>query len=334
MSKNQKNFQQGEVVAVDLGGTHARFAIAQISDGHVTKIEEPEIFKCADYDSLASAWKDFSKRLGRPVPRRVAISIACPVTGDILKMTNNPWTIYQSRLAKNLDIDDFIIINDFAAVANAVAHLGDEHFNHLSGPNEPLPSKGNISIVGPGTGLGVALLMRMDRAHYKVVQTEGGHIGYAPEDEIEDKILRIVRKGLCRVSTERIVSGPGLVNIYTALAEIKGVKVEPKIEDRVLWTNAIEGKDELAVEAMERFCLSLGAISGDVALAHGAKALVIAGGVGRRIQNYLEKSGFADRFQAKGRFSDIMKSLPVKIITYPEPGLFGVAAAYAVKKEA
>ncbi|KMQ89072.1 glucokinase [Lasius niger] len=286
-----------KIVAVDLGGTHARFAIATIDKERVLHVEEPVTFKCAEYDSLASAWKAFEDVLGYPTPRRAGIAVACPL----------------------------------AAVAHAVAHLDEKNFRHLCGPEEPLPKHAGISIVGPGTGLGVALLIRPKGAHYQVLETEGGHVAFAPQDEIEDKILEVVRKGLCRVSSERIVSGPGLANIYKALGQIKGVEILETIDDRTLWQKALEGTDSLAREALDRFCLALGSVAGDLALAQGSSALVIGGGVGFRISHYLEKSGFAERFQAKGRFNHLMQKFPVKVITHPEPGLFGAAAAYATK---
>ncbi|QCE32288.1 glucokinase [Acetobacteraceae bacterium] len=330
MYENSEGFPC-KIVAVDIGGTHARFAIATIEKGQVLYMEEPVTFKCAEYESLASAWKAFEQQLDSPMPRKAGIAIACPLSGEILKMTNNPWIIHQSKLVQDLQLDDFVLVNDFSAVAHAVAHLDHTHFRHLCGPEENLSGHNDISIVGPGTGLGVALLLRPEGRPYQVVETEGGHVAFAPQNEIEDKILQIVRKGLCRVSSERIVSGPGLAAIYKALGEIKGVEVSDSIDNRTLWVSAVDGSDLLAREALDHFCLSLGSVAGDLVLAHGSSALVIGGGVGFRISHYLEKSGFAQRFQAKGRFENLMRKFPVKVITHPEPGLFGAAAAYATK---
>ena len=160
------------------------------------------------------------------------------------------------------------------------------------------------------------------------MECEGGHIDYAPLDGIEDAILARLRKRFRRVSVERVVSGPGLANIYEGLAAIEGRSVHVG-DDKALWTTALAGKDSLAVAALDRFCMTLGSVAGDIALAQGASAVVIAGGLGLRLIEVLPRSGFASRFTAKGRFERMMSSIPVKGITYPHPGLFGAAAAFA-----
>ena len=159
--------------------------------------------------------------------------------------------------------------------------------------------------------------------------TEGGHIDFAPLDSIEDAILAKLRKRYRRVSVERVVSGPGLVEIYETLASIEGRAIQ-QLDDKELWTLGTSGEDSLAAAAVDRFCLSLGSVAGDIALAQGGFAgVVIAGGLGLRIKDTLLRSGFAERFRAKGRFEGLMAGLPVKLITHPQPGLFGAAAAFA-----
>ena len=138
------------------------------------------------------------------------------------------------------------------------------------------PEQGVISIVGPGSGLGVAHVLRRDR-HNHVIECEGGHMDFAPVDEIEDMILARLRKQFGRVSVERVVSGAGLANIYEALAAIEGRAVKTG-DNKVLWTAALEGRDTLAIVALDRFCLILGSVAGNIALAHGANAVVLAGG--------------------------------------------------------
>jgi glucokinase len=164
----------------------------------------------------------------------------------------------------------------------------------------------------------------------RIIPTEGGHIDFAPIDTLEDGILSRMRLKFRRVSVERIVAGPGLVNIYSALAEIEGRPLATQ-GDKTLWQMALAGSDSLAVAALDRFCLSLGSVAGDIALAQGGEAVVIAGGLGLRIADHLPRSGFASRFCAKGRFEARMADIPVKLITHPQPGLFGAAAAYAAE---
>ena len=137
-----------------------------------------------------------------------------------------------------------------------------------------------------------------------------------------------LRRSFRRVSVERVASGGGLVNLYNAIAGIEGQAV-PHPDDKAVWAAALEGSDPLATAALDRFFLTLGAVAGDLALAHGASAVVLAGGLGYRLRDRFATSGFADRFIAKGRFERRMESFPVKLVNHPQPGLYGAAAAFA-----
>jgi len=318
-----------EIVAADIGGTHARFAIAEVENGRVTALGEACTLKTAEHASLQTAWENFEKQIGRALPQAAGIAVAGPVHGEVLKLTNNPWVIRPALVPATLGVTRYSLINDFGAVAHAVAQLDETSFLHCCGPDRPIPVDGVISIVGPGTGLGVGQLLRLE-GHYHVIETEGGHIDFAPLDSLEDEILLQLRKRHRRVSVERVVSGMGLVNIYEALTAIEGRRVG-YLNEKELWTAALAGADGPAAAALDRFCLSLGAVAGDIALAQGASALVIAGGLGLRLASHLPRSGFRDRFIAKGRFERHMNEIPVKIITHPQPGLFGAAAAFAGK---
>ena len=255
------------------------------------------------------------------------MAFAGPVGGELLKLTNNPWVIRPALMEEKLGVTEYRIVNDFGAIAFAVAELGEGDFIHLCGPDIALPREGVTTILGPGTGLGVAQLL-IDGEHRHVIETEGGHVDFAPLDSLEDQILVHLRRSFRRVSVERVVSGSGLVNIYNALAAIGGHAVTPP-EDKALWSAALDGRDALAAAALERFCLSLGAVAGDLALGHGANAVVIAGGLGLRLRDHLHRSGFDDRFIAKGRYERRMEAIPVKLVTHPQPGLFGAALAFA-----
>lgn len=316
-----------EVVSVDIGGTHARFALAEVADGRVQSLGEPVTLKTAEYASLQTAWQAFGETLDRPMPRAAAIAVASPIGGEIIKLTNNPWIIRPALVKERFEVDDFVLINDFGAIGHAAAQVGPEDFLHLCGPDEPFPERGSITICGPGTGLGVAQVLRVEGG-YHVIETEGGHMDFAPLDGLEDAILKRLRKTFTRVSVERICSGPGIVAIYETLAEIEGRAVQ-RLDDKTIWTMALDGSDSLALAALDRFCLALGAVAGDLALAHGPHGVVIAGGLGLRLKDRLVNSGFEQRFTAKGRFQSLMRSVPVKLITHPQPGLFGAAAAFA-----
>lgn len=317
-----------ELVAVDIGGTHARFAIATVADGGGIELGDVETLHTEDHASFQTAWEDFRDRRGGTLPRAVGMAIAGPVGGEVIRFTNNPWIIRPALVRDKLDVDRFTIVNDFEAVAHAVARAPDDQFLPLAGPDAPLGEKGTISVIGPGTGLGVAHLRRDGAGGYHVQATEGGHTDFAPLDQIEDAILARLRKRHNRVSVERVVAGPAISDIYQTLAALEGRAVLEE-DDIAIWTRGTSGEDSLAAAAVDRFCLSLGSVAGDVALVQGGFAgVVIAGGLGLRIRDTLLKSGFAERFRAKGRFAELMAGIPVKLIVHPQPGLFGAAAAF------
>lgn len=317
-----------QIVAADIGGTNARFALAEIADGRVVALGEPVTLDTDRYASLETAWAAFAARQSAPLPHQAALAIASPIRGDVIKFTNSPWVIHPDLLDQRLGLDRHLLVNDFGAVAHAVAQADPEHFEHLHGPDQPLPGDATVTVCGPGTGLGVAALV-LGAGGYRVLETEGGHMDWAPLDGLEDAILQRLRRQFTRVSAERVVSGPGLAALYGAMAAIEGRAVALPEDELPIWRAAQDGTDPLAVAALDRFFLILGAVAGDLALAHGSRAVVIAGGLGYRLRERFAASGFAERFVAKGRFRDMMAATPVKLITHPQPGLFGAAAAFA-----
>jgi len=317
-----------ELVSVDIGGTHARFAIATVADDGTISLSEPETLHTEDHASFQTAWEDFRGRMGGSLPPRVSMAIAGPVGGDVIRFTNNPWIIRPALVREKLGVEEYCIVNDFEAVAHAVARVDEDQFIHLTGPDKPLAPTGRLSVLGPGTGLGVAHLYREADGTYRVSATEGGHIDFAPLDQIDDAILARLRKRHVRVSVERVVAGPAISDIYQALASMEGRPVSEE-DDIAIWKRGQDGSDSLAAAAVDRFCMSLGSVAGDIALAQGGfGGVVIAGGLGYRIRDTLLKSGFSERFKSKGRFQELMASIPVKLIVHPQPGLFGAAAAF------
>ena len=149
-----------EIVAADIGGTHARFAIAEVENGRVVTLGEPVTLKTADHASLQTAYQAFEAGLGRPLPRALAIAVASPVANDVIRLTNNPWIIRKSLITERLKADQWVVVNDFGAVGHAVAQVPDSDFIHLCGPDTPLPAEGITTVCGPGTGLGVAQVLR------------------------------------------------------------------------------------------------------------------------------------------------------------------------------
>lgn len=318
-----------DIVAVDLGGTHARFAIAHVADNGAIELGEPTTLRSKDHVSFQTAWEEYARLSGGTLPENVSLAIAGPITGEVIRFTNNPWIIRPALINEKLGTSRYTIVNDFEAVAYAIAKLPEEYFIHLSGPEEPIAATGTISVIGPGTGLGVAHLWRGDDGSFRVQATEGGHVDFAPVDTIDDAVLARLRRLHTRVSAERIVSGPGIVDIYHTLAALEKRAVE-ELTDVEIWTLGTSGEDSLASAAVDRFCMALGSVAGDIALAQGGfGGVVIAGGLGYRIRETLAASGFAGRFRNKGRYQQLMASIPVKIVSHPQPGLLGAATAFA-----
>jgi glucokinase len=316
-----------EIIAADIGGTNARYALATIEGARVTHLTPPITFPTAAHASLAASWAAFGQALGRPLPETASIAVACPLAGDILSFTNNPWVLCRATLAAELNLKTLTLVNDFGAMGHAISQLTEADFLHLTGLKIPLPETGAITLLGPGTGLGAALVLRGGGKNH-VIATEAGHQDFAPLDAIEDAILTHLRRRFSRVSIERLISGPGLVHIFEALAAIEHHPITP-MDDKSLWTHALAGASPLATAALSRFCQIFGAAAGDLALAHGAAALVLTGGIAPRIAHLLPTSGFAERFCAKGRLHPQMANIPVKLLSHPHPGLLGAAAAFA-----
>lgn len=318
-----------QLVALDIGGTHARFALASVAEDGAISLGEPVTLKTGDYASLQTAWEEFDRRCDAPIPRAAAIAIAGPVTGEIVRMTNNSWVLDTGALDEQLGLERVTVLNDFGAVAHAVARAPEDQLVHITGPDIRLPERGTVSVIGPGTGLGVAHFHRYPGG-YHVQATEGGHVEFAPLDEMDDWMLARLRRQYIRVSTERVHSGPGILEIYRALA---GREQRPAVleDDRTIWEQGIARQDSLAAAAVDRFCTSLGSLVGDYALAHGASAVVLAGGLGLKLRELLPRSGFGERFRFKGRYTQMMAGIPVKLIVHPQPGLYGAVAAFQME---
>lgn len=318
-----------EIVSGDIGGTNARFAIARKNGNGSIILSDMRTLKVAEHASFETVWEAYAASLGRPLPAIATIAVAGAIGGPRLNLTNNPWSIVPAQTQTHLGLQSLQFINDFAAIAYAVGygaqHMPADQFRHVAGPDAPLPKKGAITILGPGTGLGVALLV-LNEAGVHIVPTEGGHMDFAPLDTLEDTILAELRRQFRRVSVERIVSGPGLVNIFAALARIERKPIH-QLTDDALWQKIHAEDDRLAQAAFDRWCLSFGAVAGDLALAHGAHAVVLGGGIVPRIDDKLQQSGFHARFVAKGRFEKHMSAIPIRRMNFPEPGLLGAAVA-------
>ena len=308
------------IVAGDIGGTNARFALAEVAQSRVLSLGEPVVLPAADHAGIASAWQALGERIG-PLPRHAALGLAGPITGGPVRFVNSHWVVDPERLGADLGLDSFTLLNDFGAMAHAAHALGPEHVAHLCGPDLPLPERGAISVIGPGTGLGVAVLQRREQG-VAVLETEGAHIHFAPLDAQEEQVARDIAARHGRCSVERVVSGPGLGDIVRCFAP------DDTRSDAELWSDAIAGKE---TRALDLFLAAYGAAVGDLSLAHGALGVVLTGGLTNRLRPLLASSRFHARFCDKGRYRPRMEAIPVKLITHPQPGLYGAAAAFALE---
>ena len=311
------------LVVADIGGTHARFAIGEIKDGERPTIGPMKRYRTRELAGLASAWAKFAQDSGGELPKDAAIAVAAPIEGDVLRFMNSDWRIPRFGIADELGLERVTLLNDFGAVAHAVSVLGPGEIEPIAGPDR-LPEEGVISVIGPGTGLGVALLARRSKG-VTVIETEAAHIGFAPLDPEEEALADTIVARYGRASVERIVSGPGLIDIY---AHLGGADTFDASRAGDLWTAAIEGTDGIAVHALDILVRCFGAAAGDISLAHGAMGVAITGGLANRIAPLLRSPAFAARFTAKGRYLERMHRVAVVLVTYGEPGLLGAAVAF------
>lgn len=308
------------IVAADIGGTHARFAIAEVAGGRCRELGAPVTLKSGDFDGIEAAWAALPAAFGHALPEAAAIAVAAPIEGDVLAFVNNDWKIRRAGLAERLGLRALTLLNDFGAMAHGVAALGHDATEHLFGPDVPLPADHPVSVIGPGTGLGSAILLRRG-GRIEVVETEAAHIGFAPLDATEEAMMPALRRMYSRVSNERLVSGPGLAAIREALDPDAA-----PMTDADLWAAALAGDE---ADAFDRFAMIYGAVAGDVALAHGAMGVAVVGGLSNRAKARLRASGFHARFIDKGRYEGRMRRIPVRLVTHMHTGLVGAVAAFA-----
>lgn len=318
-----------EVLVADIGGTNARFALADRAADTPLLLESIREFAVDQFPSLAEAAAYYLQEVGASA-RCGVFAVAGRVDGDEARITNHPWVISRRRTAQVLGFDELHLINDFAAQAMAISLLQPHDVVQLGGARWSPRARGepaNYGVIGPGTGLGVGGLVVRDGRCYPL-ETEGGHVSFPPGTPEEIRILEILSETFGRVSNERLVCGPGLVNIHRAVCEMAGF--DPGLLQPADVTARAAQDDPQALRAVDLFCAVFGAIAGDLVLIQGAwDGVFLTGGLVPRMLESLRHSGFRQRFENKGRFSSIMGRVPSLAVIHPNPGLLG-AAAYAV----
>lgn len=313
-------------LVADVGGTNVRFALAH--EGTRPRLERVRAMACENHGGLREAIEEYLSAEAQDFrPRHAAIAVASPIDeGRPITLTNRAWTFERDALAAALGFERLVLLNDFGAVAWAITALAPGDFALLQGDDD-VSLAGPVSVVGPGTGLGVALLVGDATQGWRVVETEGGHVAFAPQDDAERALQRFLEARHGRISAERVLSGAGL-------AAIDAVERGSEIlrDPAVVSAAALSDDDPAARVALDRFCGALGAFAGDAALIHGARTVVIAGGIVPRFVPFLRASTFLERFRAKGRYARRMANVAVRVLTHPVPGLVGAAAALAAAR--
>lgn len=311
----------------DVGGTNCRLSIAEVDNGQ-TRLHRPQNYKCADFPGAEAAIDHYLASAGWPGPlKAMVLAVAGPVKDGAVQSTNMRWRLSEAELSEH-GAREVKLINDYTALALAVEHLAGDDLIPL-GTGAPQRQHGTIAVIGAGTGFGVSAV-----AHGiggpTAIATEGGHVSFAPVDEVEVDILRILTHRFGRVSIERLLSGPGLVNLRMALAEIEGHGGDASgpgaLGSEEIVAAAQEG-DALSQRTLDRFCAIYGSVAGDIALIYGAVGGVyLGGGIAPALSQRLASSQFRARFEAKGRFERYLKAIPTSIIANTHAPLLGAAS--------
>lgn len=301
----------------DIGATNARFALVDDKGQELAT----EVFHNADFTGVPGLFSVYlDHRRASDHPRRAAIAIAAPITGDEVRMTNIDWSFSQLALQRGLGLQQLIVVNDFAAVAWGLPHFTSADLVKIGGGEGR--ARATLATIGPGSGTGVGAIVPAGDG-WSVLAGEGGHATLAPTNDDEARIAAWIRHQYGTCAIEHVLSGPGLVNLYHALAEAAG-RGRPAVEPADVSALAERG-EPLARKARDVFFALLGATAGDLALTTGAQGGVfIAGGIVPRMLKALAASDFRARFEAKGAYRDYMQAIPTYVIKAERPAFRGL----------
>ena len=322
-------------LAGDIGGTSTRLAIFTVRDGAVRRVAE-EIVHSRDFSGLDQIAQSFLSRQGLTV-ERAAFGIAGPVIAGVVRTPNLPWVIVADDLAKSLQIEHVDLINDLEANAWGIGALQANDIAELQAGDAA--ARGNRAVISAGTGLGEAGLY-FDGAQHRPFACEGGHADYAPRNALEIQLLEFLRRRWDRISYERVLSGPGLRNIYEFFRDELGRQESQQIaaacrsEDppTVISRAAMAGECPLCVESLNLFVAIYGAAAGNVALTMMATGgMYIGGGIAPKILSKLKEPAFIEAFLDKGRMRPLLAAMPLRVILNVETALLG-AGRYAAAK--
>jgi glucokinase len=312
----------------DIGGTNARFALLRSGE-----IWGEEVLACADFPDIVAATEHYLAQAGAAVPGQrpleAAMAIAGPVTGDLIRMTNHVWQFSATGTRRQLGLQRLIFMNDFTALALAIRHLPQAELQAVGVGRAVAGAP--MALIGPGTGLGVSGLIPVGgpkNLQWVPLQGEGGHVTLSVMTERELAILAVLRREWSHVSAERVLSGPGLVNLYQALCTIEKIPREA-LTPKHITERALAGSCRLCLEAVDTFCALLGTLAGDLVLTLGALGGVyIGGGVVPKLGEMFFHSRFRDRFEDKGRYSSFLADVPAYVINTRLPAFIGLTHSF------
>lgn len=316
-------------LAADVGGTHARLALvrAGTTSGQPVEVLAFHKYDCTDHSSLVDFISEFlATHDGRGVDHGVVASAGYALDDGTVITSNLPWPLSIRETREHLGFADLRLVNDFEAVAYAAAALPTVETTHITGPYEALAS-GPMLVLGPGTGLGAALwIPRNDRPF--VLATEAGQASLAANNELELALLAQLLKQHRHVTIEHVLSGPGILNLYRALAVLRGVEPVLSAPSRIT-AAAQAGDDALARVTLEVFCGFLGSVVGDMALTYGVQGGIrLAGGILPQISDFLPNSDFVARYLNKGPMRAALERMPVRLVEHGQLGVVGAAQWY------
>jgi len=312
-------------LAADVGGTHARLAL-MASDTHTGSpvVLTYKVYRCADYADLSAIVRAFCGEL-TDAPRQLVLACTGCVRNGVLINESLPWPIEPSAIAAAVPLSDVLLLNDFEALAHATAHIDTAHSPLLNASARlDLDAAGPMVVVGPGTGLGAAV--RLPGAPATVLATEAGQIQLAARAGREQQVMNLLAAPDTYVSYEHVLSGPGLLRLYRALC---AEAAQPLLcaEPAEVSAAAVEGRDALAVEALQLFCGWLGSFAGDLAMLYQATGgIYLAGGFLSRIVGFVRESSFAARFLDKGVMRPFLEKVPVRVVDHGQLGVIGAAS--------
>ena len=311
---------QSSILVGDVGGTNCRLALAEKTAFGTIELHHSERFSVNQYKHFHDVVHEYliSKKVK---PKQAAFAFAGPKFDDEIRMTNVDWMVSENDLVKEFGFSRAVVLNDFVAMANGARVIPDDGFEIL------IPGKVNynkpVAVLGPGTGLGVSCIL--PGRPPRIIATEGGHSSFSAQSELELLILKYWQKKISYVSSEILISGPGLFRIYSALCNILGETAVCTRENEIV-AAAEANPNSVARQSVIVFCNMLATFSGNVAFTTGATGgVVLAGGVTRHISPFIAESNFIKRFRVRGHGTWFMQEIPVRIIKAHFVALYGAA---------